>query len=948
MEKFSYLQSATPEYLEELQTLYNTDPEALDASWRYFFDGFELARSIESTQAARGPQPSRPLKVAEAPSEAALSDEAKVIGLIAAYREKGILLARLDPLPLNESSVDSAAESAAESGDPLALSNFGLSDDELDRTFSAGNLVGLGQASLREIVSLLRDTYCRTIGVEFMHVPDSAEREWLQSRMESSRNREALSPELKRWVLKRLTEAEGFERFLHSRYVAQKRFSLEGSESVLTALDCMIETGAGLGAREFVIGMAHRGRLNVLTNVFNKYPEYIFTEFEGNYAIEATAGEGDVKYHLGYSAEITSRAGQKLHLSMASNPSHLEHVNPVIAGIARAKQDRLGDRERAMVIPITIHGDAAFAGQGVVYETLSSSQVDGYRTGGTLRLIINNQIGFTAEPAETRSTRYVTDGAKMLGVPIFHVNGDDPEAVWSVTRLCVEYRQRFKKDAIIDLFCYRKHGHNEGDEPSFTQPVLYRRIKSHPSVRERYSRVLTAEGTVSDEQVRAMEAEISERFSEAQRKAKAEAPHPGASAFGGNWKGFRFATHLDLFKAVKTGVPSGVLREIAERLNRVPDGFRLHPKLARFFEGRLRAVRDGKYIDWGNAEALAYASLVHEGTPVRLSGQDTQRGTFTHRHAVLKDHETGAPYIPHEHVREGQARFEVYNSILSENGVLGFEFGYSLADPRVLVVWEAQFGDFSNSAQPIIDQFISSGESKWRRSSGLVMLLPHGYEGQGPEHSSGRIERFLQLAAKDNLIVCNLSTPAQFFHLIRRQMLWDFRKPLIVMSPKSLLRHPRVLTTLEELSEGSFSEVLDDSGDQENVRTVLLCSGKVYYDLLIEREAGSRTDLGITRIEQLYPWPEGKLAEVLARYPKARIVWVQEEPRNMGAWPYVFALWSGGSDDFGKRVGNRPIAYIGREAGAAPAVGSAKQHDIEQKRLIAEAFNRQMNEDQRT
>ncbi len=805
----------------------------------------------------------------------------------------------------------------------------------------------MGTAVLRDIITLLRETYCSTIGVEFIHIHNPKERDWIQTRMESSRNRTALDAETKKMIFRRLSDAETFERFLHTRYVAQKRFSVEGAESLIPMIDCMIETAAEGGGQEIVMGMAHRGRLNVLTNIFGKKPEYIFTEFEGNYPSDYSHGEGDVKYHKGYSMEITTRKGQSVHLSLANNPSHLEFVSAVVEGVARAKQEKRRDAERSQVIPIAIHGDAAFAGQGVCYEVLNLSELEGYATGGTLHIVINNQIGFTTSAQDARSTRFSTDLAMMLETPIFHVNGDDPEAVWHVAKLATEYRQTFHKDVFIDLLCYRKHGHNEGDEPSFTQPVMYAKIKAHESTREIYGKRLASSGVQTEADSQGVIDSIMASLTAAQTKTRAEKPMPYVSVFGGeNWKGYKLPTEEDLFRPVVTAVDAEVLRELSQKLNTIPAEFNLHKKLGRFFEARLKAIQDGKGIDWGNAEALAYATLVVEGHPVRLSGQDVERGTFTHRHSVLYDTETGKKYRPLNELREGQAPYMVHNSHLSETGVLGFEHGYSLAAPNTLVIWEAQFGDFGNGAQVIIDQFISSSESKWQRMSGLTLFLPHGYEGQGPEHSSARMERFLQLAGRNNMIIANLTTPAQIFHALRRQLKWDFRKPLVIMSPKSLLRNPHATSTLDDLTAGAFEEVIDDgllvqvpeTKTLDTVKRVLLSSGKVYYDLLARRTELKREDVALVRLEQVYPFPAWKLSQILNRYPNAEFVWVQEEPRNMGAWAFVHGMWSGGLANYAAQVGNRPIRYVGREIGAAPAVGSGKLHEIELKTFLEKAF----------
>jgi 2-oxoglutarate dehydrogenase E1 component len=934
LQKFSYLKSTNAVYIDELFALYSQNPQSVDPSWQYFFEGLELGTETEAGQPLPYGNGQAPQAAAPAPSRTGPIEfnplEAKVAELILGYREFGRLLANINPLTPPPSSHPL-----------LELSRFGLSQEDLSKSFKAGRLIGLGDAKLSDILSRLKETYCGSIGVEFTQIQDLTERNWLQTKMESSRNQAQLTPETRKFILQRLTESETFERFLHTRYVAQKRFSAEGGETIIPSLDCIIEMGAELGAEEFVIGMAHRGRLNVLTHIFGKKPEHIFTQFEGAYKIDSSKGEGDVKYHMGFSADVETRAKKKVHLSLAFNPSHLEFVDAVIEGTARAKQDLLQDHERKKVIPIAIHGDAAFAGQGVCYETLNLSQLSGYGTGGTLHLVINNQVGFTTSPYDARSTSYCTDLAKMLDAPIFHVNGDDPEAVWYLSRLCVEYRQKFNKDIFVDLICYRKHGHNEGDEPLFTQPLLYKKIKAHPSTREIYAQKLVSDKIIGPDEPQALIQKITEKLTECQVRTKAEAPAPYVSTLEGRWKNLRAPTQDELFQPVQTAVSEKTLIELANQLNRMPAGFHLNPKLARFFDARLKAVVDGKGIDWGNGEALAFATLLAEGHPVRLSGQDAERGTFTHRHSVLYDFETGEKYTPLNHVQAGQAPYRVHNSHLSETGVMGFDYGYSLADPNSLVIWEAQFGDFANGAQVIIDQFLSASESKWQRMSGLTLLLPHGYEGQGPEHSSARLERFLQLCGKNNLFVCNLTTPSQIFHALRRQVKRNFRKPMVIMSPKSLLRHPLAISQLNDFTDGSFEEVLDDVtvGSGDSIKKVLLCSGKVYYDLLASRTSKKVTDTAIIRVEQIYPWPEAKLALILNKYPQASLFWVQEEPRNMGAWSFIFNTWSGGFDLFQEKVGRRPIQYVGRGICASPAVGSHKLHEIEQEALIQKALS---------
>lgn len=948
MEKYSYLKSVNADYIDEIYQKYLVDPNAVEQSWRFFFEGIEFGAENFAGAPANGytngtshghtnGHAAAPAPITAPVAQTGqnlglvnLDGEAKVAKLIQAYRESGLNLANINPLedpPTGHAFLD--------------LSRFGLTASDLDTIFTAGKLIGLGPAKLKDIVTVLRETYCSTIGVEFIHIQNVEERDWIQSKMETSRNRTALDLETRKMIYRRLSESETFERFLHTRYVAQKRFSGEGAESIIPMLDCMIETGSELGATEFVMGMAHRGRLNVLTNIFGKKPEYIFTEFEANYKVDLSAGEGDVKYHKGYSTDLKTRKQKDVHLTLAYNPSHLEFVSAVVEGMARAKQQKINDTNRSRVVPIIIHGDAALAGQGVCYEVANLSLLEGYATGGSLHIVINNQVGFTTSVKDARSTRFSTDLAKMLETPIFHVNGDDPEAVWHVARLATEYRQKFKKDVFIDLICYRKHGHNEGDEPAFTQPLMYKKIKGHPSTREIYAKRLAQIGVQTEADAQAVIDKIIENLTAAQMKTRAETPQPYNSVFEGAWKGLKQPTEEDLFKPVKTSVDENTLRELSTKLTTIPAGFHLHSKLGRFFEARAKAVQDGKGIDWGNAETLAYATLVTEGHPVRLSGQDAERGTFTHRHAVVNDTENGTKLCLLNQLKAGQAPFMVHNSHLSETGVMGFEHGYSLSAPNALVIWEAQFGDFANGAQVIIDQFIASSESKWQRMSGLTLLLPHGYEGQGPEHSSARLERFLQLAGRSNIFVCNLSTPAQIFHALRRQVKWDFRKPLVIMSPKSLLRHPQAISTIEDLSQGTFQEVIDDAtAIPQNVKRVLLCSGKIYYDLVSKRAELARNDVAIVRVEQLYPFPAASLARVLEKYGEARdLVWVQEEPRNMGAWGFVFQMWAGGLSQFSDRVGGRQIRYAGRDIGASPAVGSMKLHEVEQKALIEKAFS---------
>jgi 2-oxoglutarate dehydrogenase E1 component len=771
------------------------------------------------------------------------------------------------------------------------------------------------------------------VGVEFTHVQDPGRKGWLQRRMEESENTSRFDAEARLRILEQLSAAELFESFLHTRFMGQKRFSLEGAEALIPLLDALVEEAAGHGVRELVLGMAHRGRLNVLSSILGKSLESIFCEFEDVELAESPFGSGDVKYHKGYSSDRITRAGSRIHLSLTANPSHLEAVDPVVLGRTRAKQGRLGDARRHRVIPVLVHGDAAFAGQGIVAETLNLCHLPGYSTGGTLHVVVNNQIGFTTSPEQARSTLYCTDVAKMIQAPIFHVNGDDPEAVVHCARLALAYRQRFSTDVVVDLVCYRRHGHNEGDEPSFTQPLLYEKIRATRPVRERYTEALLVQGLLRPEDAAAIESDLQARLQRALQQIQTRPPEPDEPyAPRGPWAGLARLRAED--DDPETGVPVERLAQVAEGLGAAPAGFEVHPKLQRLQDRRRKAVAEGLPLDWATAEALAFGTLLVEGTPVRLSGQDSSRGTFNQRHAVWVDQRSGARHAPLDHLAGTQARFEVYDSQLSEAAVLGFEYGHSLADPRTLTLWEAQFGDFANGAQVIIDQFIAAAHAKWQRMSGLVLLLPHGYEGQGPEHSSARVERFLQLCAEDNLQVANCSTPAQYFHLLRRQVRRRFRAPLVVFTPKSLLRDPRATSPLEDLVRGRFREWIDDPAapEPEAVRRVLLCSGKVYYDLAA-RQSSRPGDVAIVRVEQLYPWPAAALDAALRRYPRVESVcWVQEEPANMGAFGFVRERLEA------RLPRGLALGYTGRRASASPAVGSARIHRGEQTALVEAAF----------
>ncbi|WP_305042306.1 2-oxoglutarate dehydrogenase E1 component [Geoalkalibacter sp.] len=893
-----FVHNLDPRWIEDLYRRWRHNPAEVGEDWRAFFAGFALAE--ESGVCPRScVDPEFALK------------QSGVQSLIYRYRDIGHLLACTDPLnpcPISHPLLD--------------LANFGLTGTDLDTVFHTRRFPK-PHATLREILEVMQQTYCRSVGVEFMHIQDPDERQWLKDRMESTRNRPTFSAEEKRTILEQLLRAGLFEQFLHRKFLGQKRFSLEGAETLIPVLHSLVDAANRLDIRDLVLGMAHRGRLNVLANIFHKPLETIFAEFQDNLQY-AFVGDGDVKYHKGFSCDIPPVGRHGLHLSLASNPSHLEAVDGVVVGKSRARQDYYGSDGEA-VLPLLIHGDAAFAGQGMVAETLNLSQLEGYAVGGTLHIVINNQIGFTTAAPEARSTHYATDVAKMLQIPVFHVHGEDPEAAVHAARLAFEYRNRFAKDAVVELICYRRQGHNEGDEPAFTQPLMVEKIKARPPVHELYAERLVEEGVARSE-VDALSAGILARLDKA---LEGEQPQPDGG-FHGKWKDIRRA--YGPTDDVPTAVPAERLRALAERLVEVPEGFSLHPKLDKFLRQRLDAVKDGTGIDWANAEALAFAGLLAEGHSVRLSGQDSRRGTFSQRHAALFDMENGRPYLPLQAVAAEGARFHCYNSMLSEAAVLGFEYGYAIESPYGLVIWEAQFGDFANGAQVIIDQFIVSSGSKWDRMCGLVMFLPHGYEGQGAEHSSARIERFLQLCANDNLQVCYPTTPAQLFHLLRRQLKQPFRRPLVVFTPKSLLRHPACRSTLHDLSAGRFREILADTEtDPARVRRVLVCSGKVYYDLAARRAELKNAEVALIRVEQLYPLRRDLLAEVLKPYARVPdIFWVQEEPRNNGAWSFM-------APHLARALG-RHVRYIGRAEAAAPAVGSHRLFKQQQEELLAAAF----------
>jgi 2-oxoglutarate dehydrogenase E1 component len=933
----TFLNGANAAFIAALYARFLEEPDAVDASWRRFFA--ELADDAPALIAElRGPSWAAPPPAAAAPADIgptadaealrrATSDSISALQLVRAYRVRGHLEAELDPLGLDNRRPQP----------DLDYRSYGFAEADLDREIYINNLFGRERAPLRDIVAILRATYCGRIGVEYMHIQVPAERAWIQEKFEPPQRHPALPAAERRSILATLVRAETFERFLDRRYTGTKRFGIEGAESLMPALEAILARGAELGIREFVIGMPHRGRLNVLANFVGKPFAAIFAEFQGNATNpEHVHGSGDVKYHLGTSGD--REVGEALvHLSLAANPSHLEAVDPVVLGKVRAKQQQSGDGARARIAGILMHGDAAFAGQGLVAEALELSELTGFATGGTIHVIVNNQIGFTTSPSAARSSPYPSDAAKGVQAPILHVNGDDPEAVVEVARTAVEYRQQFQKDIVVDLFCYRRHGHNESDEPAFTQPLMYRAIARHPTTRQLYAKRLVDEGVVGAGEVEAVATGYIGELETEFEAAKSYRPNK-ADWLEGAWTGLGPAPDGDC--PCDTGVAIEVLRGLGRGLTTVPDGFRLNPKIVRQLDAKRAAIEAGEGIDWATAEALAFASLCAEGTHVRMSGQDSGRGTFSHRHAVLVDQERETRWVPIDHVSPGQAPFEIIDSPLSELGVVGFEYGYSLADPATLVLWEAQFGDFANGAQVIIDQFLAAGEAKWLRMSGLVLLLPHGYEGQGPEHSSGRLERYLQLCAEDNIQVCNPTSAANYFHALRRQIRRNFRKPLVVFTPKSLLRAREVMSRLDELGPGSaFRRVVPETeaiAADEMVRRVVLCSGKVYFELAKARAAAGADRVALVRVEQLYPFPADALGGALGRWRHAEVVWCQEEPQNMGAWNFVdrrLEAVLSGLDIAAKRP-----RFVGRAEAAAPAAGLFKRHVEEQARLVGDAL----------
>ncbi len=906
------------DYLEAQYEQWKRDPRSVGPEWQTFFRGFDLG-AARPAPAEGGAVPGGAGMDAVAGARTAPS---KVDSLIYNYRDLGHLAAELDPLG-----------SQRPFPEQLTLESFGLSDGDLQQPFDPGSLPLPNPAPLADILNLLEETYCRHLGVEYMHIQDRDRRRWLQKRMETVRNRAPFTAEQKRQILERVMAADAFEHFLEKRYVGMKRFGLEGGESLMVILDQLVELGPANGVREYAFGMAHRGRLNVLANVMRKQFDQIFTEFEDTWQAPYVGVGGDVKYHMGYSLDHVTRTGQTVHLTLAPNPSHLAFITSVVMGRSRAKQRLHGDTEaRQQVIPVLIHGDAAFAGQGIIAECFNMSKLDGYTVGGTVHVIVNNQLGFTTSQKDLFSGRYCTDIAKMVEAPIFHVNGDDPEACAWAARLALEYRQAFRQDVVIDMWCYRRNGHNEADEPRFTQPLMYDSIRRQLPVAQRYSAALTQEGVLTEGEFDRLHAEYQKVMDAAQSRSKQQPVDPGVEPFRDRWSGMQGQAH---HQPVETGVDAAVLKRIAAAIGTAPEGVEPHKTVARVMKQRAELGGDAG-VDWGTAEALAFGSLLLEGHPIRLTGQDVERGTFSSRHAVVTCQKSGEQHIPLNALSPDQARFCVHNSPLTENACMGFEYGYSLVDPRMMVLWEAQFGDFANGAQVIIDQFLASAEVKWHRASGLVLLLPHGHEGLGPEHSTARPERYLELCADDNMQVCAPTTAAQIFHLLRRQMKRNFRKPLIVLSPKSMLRLPAASSPLAEFTKGSFRRVIPDAAidaggaDPANATRLLLCTGKMSHELLAHRARNGNRSAAIVRVEQLFPFPEEEIEAELRRHPKATPTWVQEETRNGGAFPFMRKM-------FLDRLG-RDLAYIGRPELPSPSGGSMKQHLAQQEKILLEAL----------
>ncbi len=925
----SALSGGNAAFIEDLYESFLKDPTAVDARWAAYFGGL---KGGSTTEIGHGDVRERLLARQSAPAskagtspppDVAAAKQGAVSRLIQVYANRGHLIANLDPLGLQDRGKPTV----------LNLEHFGLSEADLDTEFFTGSRIETirERSTLKNILATLKFIYCETIGAEFAHVSDSDERLWLQDQFQSARMLRRFSIDEKKNILWQLTAAEGLERYLHTKYVGQKRFSLEGGDSLIPLLDDLVQQGGRAGVEETIIGMAHRGRLNVLVNLLGKSPKDLFNEFEGHYDLAKLRGSGDVKYHKGFSSDLKTASGN-VHVALAFNPSHLEIVNAVVEGSARARQERRGDALGDKVLPVQIHGDAAFAGQGVIMETLQLSQARGFYTGGSIHVIINNQVGFTtSDPKDARSTLYCSDVAKMVEAPIFHVNADDPESVCFVMRFALEYRMKFHKDIVIDLVCYRRHGHNEADEPSATQPLMYQVIRKKPTVRQLYAERLVAEGVLTAADAAAMMEQYRNGLDEGKPQARAALGLIG-NKYTVNWSEY---LNADWSEPIRTAVDMGRLKALGKAITTYPTDWTLHPRVLAIMQSRERMVTGDLALDWGCAENLAYASLIQEGYPVRLTGQDSGRGTFFHRHAVLHDQASGRTFVPLQHLATNQPTFTVTDSVLSEEAVMGFEYGFSTTEPHCLTIWEGQFGDFCNGAQVIIDQFISSGEAKWGRLSGLTLFLPHGYEGQGPEHSSARLERFLQLCAEYNIQVCVPSTPAQMFHLLRRQMVRPLRKPLIIMTPKSLLRHPLSVSRLEELATGSFRNVIDEIDDLKpsSVTRIVLCTGKVYFDLLRARREAKSENAAIVRLEQLYPFPSDEYEAVIRKYSNAReIVWCQEEPQNQGSWYQIRHRLQL------PLSAKHELLYAGRAGAAAPATGIAALHEQQQKNLVTAAL----------
>ncbi len=909
MDNLSYLNGTNAEYVESLYQSYKEDPSSVEFGWQKFFEGFDFGRGADATNVSGGEAPEHFLK------------EINVLNLINGYRQRGHLFTKTNPVRERRKHLPT-----------LNIENFGLSTTDLETVFNSSVELGIGPSKLKDIVAFLEQTYCGSIGVEYKYVRTPEVLKWLEGKMESERNTPKLSNDEKMRVVKKLNEAVVFENFLGTKFLGQKRFSLEGAEALIPALDAVIEKGADLGIEEFVLGMAHRGRLNVLANIMQKSYKDIFTEFEGRSYNPETPFGGDVKYHLGYSTDVTTNKGKNVHLSLCPNPSHLETVDGIVEGMSRSKIDFKYNGDDGRLAPILIHGDASVAGQGIVYEVIQMAGLDGYKTGGTIHLVINNQIGFTTNYKDARSSTYCTDIAKVTLSPVFHVNGDDAEALVYAINLAMEYRQKYRNDVFIDILCYRRFGHNESDEPKFTQPLLYKAIEKHDNPLKIYVAELIKEGKLDEAGAKEMEKEFKAHLQTSLNEAKEYNAALAEVKFGGAWADMRLATAKDFETSPETGVKKSTFLEVAKRISTLPKDKKFFKKIEKLFDERLKMATETHIFDWAMGEQLAYGTILAEGKRVRLSGQDVKRGTFSHRHAVLTLEDSEEEYTPLLNISEQQASFDIYNSHLSEYGVLGFEYGYAMANPNALTIWEAQFGDFFNGAQIVIDQYIASAETKWQRANGLVMLLPHGYEGQGPEHSSARIERFLELCAEYNMQVTNCTTPANFFHALRRQFKRDFRKPLVNFSPKSLLRYPLCVSPLEDFTSGGFKEVIDDVNVKPaEVKRVVFCSGKIYYDLLDAQKTNNNKEVAVVRVEQLYPTPLEQMEAVYNRYKNAdEVLWVQEEPENQGAWPYLLRRL--------RKTALSHIDVISRKESSSPATGYAKQHTNQQAYIVAKTF----------